>query len=145
MYNYTGAPWKTQQQVRKILAEEYSNGPGGLGGNDDAGQMSAWYVFSSIGFYPVDPISGEYQLSSPIFDRVLINLAGGRKFEIICHKTGNDSKYIYQTKWNGKMYPNNFIRYKDIMQGGKLELYLQNEPDKKWAAAPQFQTKGLSN
>jgi putative alpha-1,2-mannosidase len=62
MYNYTASPWKTQTTVRKILSEEYSNGPGGLGGNDDAGQMSAWYIFAAMGFYPVNPVSGQYLL-----------------------------------------------------------------------------------
>ena len=75
MYNFTDAPWKTQKTVRGILNEEYSDGPGGLGGNDDAGQMSAWYVFAALGFYPVDPVSNEYQLCSPLFDSVTIRLA----------------------------------------------------------------------
>ena len=94
-------------------------------------KCSAWYVFAAMGFYPVDPVSGEYQLSSPIFDRVVINLTNGKKFEVISHKKNDQSKYTYQVQWNGKGYKKNFVRYTDIMQGGKLELYLQNEPYKK--------------
>jgi predicted alpha-1,2-mannosidase len=131
MYNYTNAPWKTQEKVQNIVAEEYSDGPGGLSGNDDAGQMSAWYVFAAIGFYPVNPVSAEYALASPIFDRVTINLPGGKKFEIICHKKDKDSKHTYSAKWNGKTFTSNFFRYTDIVKGGKLELYLQSKPSKK--------------
>lgn len=76
MYNYSSSPWKTQREVRKILNEEYSDGPGGLSGNDDAGQMSAWYVFASVGFYPLNPVSGEYLLCSPLFDKVNLQLPG---------------------------------------------------------------------
>jgi predicted alpha-1,2-mannosidase len=130
MYNYTASPWKTQDAVRKILAEEYSDGPGGLGGNDDAGQMSAWYMFASMGFYPVNPISGEFMLCSPLFDKVSISLPKGKLFEIICHKTTKNARYIHAVKWNGSITKNNTIRYGQIMQGGKLEIYLQDTPDK---------------
>lgn len=140
MYNYTASPWKTQEQVRKILEEEYGNGPGGLGGNDDAGQMSAWYLFASMGFYPVNPVSGEYLLCTPIFSHVTVSLPQGKTFEIICH---NNGKYIHQTKWNGIIQTNNFISYSNIMKGGKLELYLQDTPDKAWGSKPDNQPKGI--
>lgn len=145
MYNYTASPWKTQREVRKILAEEYSNGPGGLGGNDDAGQMSAWYMFASMGFYPVNPIAGEYLLCSPIFDHISIKLPGGKAFEIICHKSSKAAQYIHLAKWNNKVLSTNFITYSNIMRGGKLELYLQDKPDKTWANQPQNQPKGMGN
>lgn len=144
MYNYTPSPWKTQREVRKILAEEYSSGPGGLGGNDDAGQMSAWYLFAAMGFYPVNPVSGEYLLSSPIFDRVTITLPKGKKFEIISYKSTAKAQYIKQVKWKGVALNRNFIRYADIMKGGKLEIYLQDRPDKNWAATPNQQPKGMN-
>lgn len=134
MYNYTASPWKTQQRVRKILAEEYSSGPGGLGGNDDAGQMSAWYIFASMGFYPVDPVSGEYILCTPVFDKVSLSLPNGKTFQIICHQTGRSAGYISRATWNGAPYTNNFITYNNIMQGGTLELYLQDTPDKVWGS-----------
>jgi len=127
MYNYTPSPWKTQDAVRKILANEYSDGPGGLGGNDDAGQMSAWYMFASMGFYPLNPVSGEFMLCSPLFDKVSVALPNGKLFEVSCHKTGKGAKYIYAVKWNGKAVSKTIIHYSDIMRGGKLEIYLRDK------------------
>jgi len=143
MYNYTPSPWKTQAAVRKILANEYSDGPGGLGGNDDAGQMSAWYMFAAMGFYPVSPISGEYLLCSPLFNQVSINLQSGKKFSITCHKSNPKATYIHLIKLNGKLMPNNYINYRDIMNGGQLDVYMQNTPDKNWANTPDRQPKGM--
>ena len=128
MYNYTAAPWKTQQVVRQILNEEYSDGPGGLSGNDDAGQMSAWYVFAAIGMYPLDPVSGEHLLCSPIFDKITLQLPGKKKLQIVCHKQKVGDSYIQQIKLNGTPYKKNFINYTDIMKGGVLDLYLQATP-----------------
>jgi len=143
MYNYTANCWKTQKEVRAILAREYSDGPGGLGGNDDAGQMSAWYIFASMGFYPLNPISGEYLLCSPIFDRVTINLPGGKILSIVTHAKSKKAKYICAVKWNGKMYAKNFINYASLVNGGRLDIYLQNLPDKTWASKTEDQPEGL--
>lgn len=128
LYNYTASPWKTQQVVRHILQEEYSDGPGGLSGNDDAGQMSAWYVFAAIGLYPVDPVSGEHLLCSPIFDKVTLQLPGNKKLQIVCHKQSAGDTYIKQVRLNGQLYQKNFITYAVIMKGGVLEIYLQQKP-----------------
>ncbi len=128
MYNYTGNPWKTQKEVRRILAEEYNEGAGGLSGNDDAGQMSAWYVFAAMGFYPVNPVSGEYQLSSPIFDSVSIQTAAAKLFQIFTHKLSPGSSYISKILWNGKPYYKRFITYNMIKQGGRLEMWLTDNP-----------------
>jgi predicted alpha-1,2-mannosidase len=128
MYNYTPSPWKTQVVVRRILAEEYNDGPGGLGGNDDAGQMSAWYMFASMGFYPLNPVSGEFILCSPLFNKVAIKLKNGRKFRIYCYGLAQQNKYIQAVKLNGRTITDNLIRYTDIMKGGKLEIYLKNTP-----------------
>jgi len=124
LYNYTAAPYKTQEQVRKILTEEYSDGPGGLSGNDDAGQMSAWYLFAAIGFYPVNPVSNQYQLCSPLFDTINIELPHHKNLKIICSKKTKDAFYIQRVKWNGTPYEKNYINYEDLMQGGKLEFTL---------------------
>ena len=124
LYNYTAAPFKTQEQVRKILAEEYSDGPGGLSGNDDAGQMSAWYLFAALGFYPVNPVSNNYQLCSPLFDTISIELPHHKNLKIICSKKTKDAFYIQRVKWNGTPYEKNYINYEDLMQGGKLEFTL---------------------
>ncbi len=143
MYNFTGNSWKTQREVRAILANEYNDGPGGLGGNDDAGQMSAWYMFAAMGFYPLNPISGEYLLCSPIFDQVSIKLPDGKKFSIITHKASKKAMYINAVKWNGEAYTKNYITYGGIKKGGRLEIFLQDTPCKNWAARVKDQPKGL--
>jgi predicted alpha-1,2-mannosidase len=124
MYNYTANPRKTQEVVRQILQEEYSDGPGGLSGNDDAGQMSAWYVFAAIGLYPLNPVSGEYMLSSPIFDRIQISLPAGKQLAIICHKRTPASRYINKVLFNGKRYDRS-ISHHLIARGGTMEYWLE--------------------
>jgi predicted alpha-1,2-mannosidase len=126
LYNYTSSPFKTQKAVREIITNEYSDGPGGLSGNDDAGQMSAWYVFASLGFYPVNPVSNEYQLTSPLFDQVKIKINGENTFEIVTHKSAADALYINKVHLNGKLYEKNYITYDQIIDGGKLEFWLKN-------------------
>lgn len=143
LYNYTSSPYKTQREVRKILAEEYSDGAGGLSGNDDAGQMSAWYVFAAMGFYPVDPVSNKYLLTSSLFDKVTVKLQGNKLFELRTHKTSAISLYIQQVKWNGKLYNKNFITYSMIMQGGKLELWLTDQPTQ-WGSSLSSRPTGLT-
>lgn len=132
MYNYTASPWKTHLKVKEILANEYSDGPGGLSGNDDAGQMSAWYVFAALGFYPVDPVSNYYQLTSPLFDRITIKLPSNKTLRILTHKKTRTSGHISSVKWNGKPYLKNYLTYEAIQKGGLIEILLQDEPDKKW-------------
>lgn len=124
MYNFTASPWKTQQQVTKILKEEYDDGAGGLSGNDDAGQMSAWYIFAAMGFYPVDPVSNDYQICTPLFDKVSIRTNKGM-FEIIVHRSTNNKGVIKEMKWKGEKYINYKIRYEMIMKGGKLEMWVE--------------------
>ncbi|MGI4021559.1 MAG: GH92 family glycosyl hydrolase [Janthinobacterium lividum] len=144
MYNFTSSPWKTQRTIKDILDNEYSDGPGGLSGNDDAGQMSAWYLFASMGFYPLNPVSGEYLLCSPIFDQVSIQLPNGKKLEINTHKNSSTSKYIAAVNWNGSPFSKNYITYQQLLKGGKLEFTLQEQPDKNWNTKPENQPSGLS-
>jgi predicted alpha-1,2-mannosidase len=144
MYNYTAAPWKTQKVVREILQTEYNDGAGGLSGNDDAGQMSAWYVFAAIGFYPVDPVSGNYILCAPVFDNIRIPLPRDRVFEIICHKNAPTDQYISSIKLNGKLYSKNYIRHSDLVKGGQFEIYLQSGPSSGWGTAVKHQPPGLA-
>jgi predicted alpha-1,2-mannosidase len=143
MYNYTSSPWKTQQIVREILNREYNDGPGGLSGNDDAGQISAWYIFAAIGFYPVDPVSGNYVLCSPLFDTIRINMPEQKTFEIICHKKNSTDQYIHRITFNGKKYAENYIRYSDLIKGGKFEIWLQAEPAS-WGADMQSQPPSVT-
>jgi len=143
MYNFTESPWKTQNQVIKILKEEYSDGPGGLGGNDDAGQMSAWYIFASMGFYPVNPVSGEYICCTPLFEKITIQLPGNKKFEITCKKASPNAIFINKMLLNNKLYNKNFITHSLIVKGGKLEIWLQNEPSN-WGNRVEDRGKGMS-
>ncbi|WP_240768483.1 GH92 family glycosyl hydrolase [Olivibacter sp. XZL3] len=143
LYNYTRSPWKTQARVRQLLEEEYSDGPGGLSGNDDAGQMSAWYVFASLGFYPVDPISGSYLLTSPFYKEYEMLLPDGKKWIVTCDKDPEDHPYIRSVRLNGRDLGRNYIRYEEIMRGGQLEFYLAKEPTA-WGANEQEQVKGLA-
>ncbi len=142
MYNYTASPWKTQKEVGKIIAEEYSDGPGGLSGNDDAGQMSAWYVFAALGFYPVNPVSGEYQLCSPLFDKTTLLLTGGKKMEIVCNKATSNAKYIDRVVLNGKPHEINYITHQQISKGGKLEFWLVEKPGS-WGNKASSRSAGL--
>ena len=133
LYNYTGSPSKTQAAVKKILEEEYSDGPGGLSGNDDAGQMSAWYVFAAMGFYPVNPASGEYVLTAPLFDKVQLHSAG-KPFTILTKRTSAKAVYIRAVRWNGLNYSKNYITWDMIRKGGTLEISLAEIPGQ-WGAA----------
>lgn len=143
MYNYTASPFKTQQQVKKILAEEYSDGPGGLSGNDDAGQMSAWYVFAAMGFYPVNPVGNEYLLCTPLFDHVTIGISEKKKMELICHTSAASAIYIKKVYYNGKPYNKNFITYSMLLNGGKLEFWLEDQPTT-WGSDNKNQPSGLT-
>jgi predicted alpha-1,2-mannosidase len=143
MYNYTSAPWKTQKVVREILNGEYNDGPGGLSGNDDAGQISAWYVFGAIGFYPVDPVSGTYIMCSPLFDSIQIKLPGNKYFKIVCHKKNEDDQYISGVKLNGKEYSKNYINHADLVKGGRFDIWLQSTPAS-WGSEVNDQPKELA-
>lgn len=144
MYNFTNAPWKTQQYVKEILDKEYSDGPGGLGGNDDAGQMSAWYIFASMGFYPLNPVSGEYLLTAPKFDAITLTTEKGKQFQVIATRKVKDAQYISSVKLNGKPYTKNYISYLDIVNGGKLEIQLQDKPNAQWGIGKANQPSSLS-
>lgn len=125
LYNYTTSPWKTQREVRRILASEYADGPGGLSGNDDAGQMSAWYVFAAMGLYPVDPVSGNYALCAPLFDRITLQLPGNKKAVIQVHKKTPEAAYIDQVLWNGARLKTLFIGHEQLVKGGRMDIWLR--------------------
>ncbi|MDD4395464.1 MAG: GH92 family glycosyl hydrolase [Bacteroidales bacterium] len=129
LYNFIGEPWKTQQLTRKIMTELYTSQPDGLCGNEDCGQMSAWYVMSAMGFYPVTPGNNEYIIGSPIFDTVTMNLENGKKFQIICHNQSDENQYIKSANYQGKPYHYSYITYDMIKDGGVLELTMSNQPN----------------
>jgi len=124
LYNYTAAPRKTQKLVTRILEEEYGDGPGGLSGNDDAGQMSAWYVFASLGFYPVDPVSNVYQITSPAFKQTGITFKTGKTLVIKTIKKTTKANYIARITLNGKTLIQNQITHQLLTKGGELIFYM---------------------
>jgi len=128
LYNYAGAPWKTQQRVHQIMDNLYDTAPGGLPGNDDCGQMSAWYIFSALGFYPVCPGSNEYVLGSPSVEKAVLNLENGKKFFIKALKLSPENIYVKSITFNGKPYNNLYITHGDIMEGGEMVFEMSNRP-----------------
>ena len=131
LYNYAGVPWKTQEKVRQIMHTLYSAAPEGLCGNEDCGQMSAWYVFSAIGFYPVTPGSEIYAIGSPLFDRVEIDIDGGGTF--VVEKDGA-GPYIGSASLNGKDWTRSWLSHSDIVRGGELELEMELVPSMRWGS-----------
>lgn len=107
----------------------YSDCPNGLQGNEDCGQMSAWYIFSAMGFYPVAPAGGDYVLGSPLFDKAEISLPEGKTFKIVALNNSPENKYIQSVKLNGKPYDKIWISHQDIMKGGMLELTMGSTPE----------------
>lgn len=133
LYNYVGAAWKTQQMVRQIMLSQYANTPNGLAGNDDAGQMSAWYVLSAMGFYPVTPGMDYYVIGAPLVDEATIKLENGRAFKIMAQNNNPENKYIQSATLNGKPYTKSYLKHEDIMKGGSLVFEMGNKPNKDWA------------
>lgn len=132
LYDYAGQPWKTQFYVAKVLNELYNNSSSGYSGNEDCGQMSSWYIFSAMGFYPVNPDSQEYAIGSPILKHVQINLPGGKIFTVDVTNTGKQNCYIQAIQLNGKKYTRPFIEQSDIIHGGELKFVMGNKPNKNW-------------
>ena len=130
LYPFIGQQWKTAEKVRQVFNIFYKATPDGLIGNEDCGQMSAWYIFSSLGFYPVNPVNGMFVFGSPIADEASITLNNGKNFKIIAINNNNQNKYIQSIKLNGKRYTKSYIMYNDIMNGGLLEYTMGNKPNK---------------
>lgn len=128
LYNYAGAPWKTQYRVRQIADLWFGDGPAGLSGDEDGGALCAWYVFAALGIYPVNPVSGEYALSSPMFKKAEIQLSDGKEFVIKADKASESNKYIKSVSLNGKKLERPFISHEDIMKGGVLKFELVDRP-----------------
>jgi predicted alpha-1,2-mannosidase len=143
LYNFAGQPWKSQQMVRKLLKEMYLPTPEGIIGNEDCGQMSAWYVLSSLGLYPVCPGSSQFVLSSPLFEKAIVRLANGKELII----TSNDpvrNTYINEVYWNDKPVTENYINYSQLMNGGSLRFVLDSKPNLKRGISSQSYPYSLS-
>jgi predicted alpha-1,2-mannosidase len=137
LYPYAGQPWKTADKVRYILDSLYTAQPDGLCGNEDVGQMSAWYVFSALGFYPVHPAGGEYVFGSPVFDKTTINVGGGKSFTVVIKNNSKENKYIQRATLNGSNYIKSSLLHNDIMNGGELIIEMGKKPSKTWGVAAQ--------
>ena len=132
LYDYAGQPWKTQSRVRQIMSEFYKATPDGLVGNEDCGQMSAWYVLTAAGFYPVTPGSTIYAIGSPLFSEVRFKLENGKTFAVVAHGTSDENVYIQSATLNGKPYSKSYLEHGDLMAGGELVLEMGPQPNPRW-------------
>ena len=132
LYNAVEQPWKTQQYAAKVMHELYQNSPAGLCGNEDCGQMSAWYVFSAMGFYPVDPVSGKYEIGTPLFPEMQMHLSNGNTFTVLAPTVSKENIYIQAVKLDGKPYSKSYITHEQIMEGATLEFEMGNTPGPVW-------------
>ncbi|HWB92568.1 MAG TPA: glycoside hydrolase family 92 protein, partial [Puia sp.] len=136
LYSYAGRQWQTAEKARYIVKQLYKDSVDGLSGNEDCGQMSAWYVFSSLGFYPVYPASGLYVLGSPLFDKAVLRLAGGKTFMVETVNNGPDRPYIQSVTLNGRPYSKSYILHSTILAGGVLRVTMGDKPNLTFGSAP---------
>lgn len=132
MYNYAGRPDKAAPMLRKMLNEMYLDQPDGLSGNEDVGQMSAWYILSSVGLYQVDPVGGRFVIGSPLFDKATVNVGGGKTFTVVAKNNSDKNIYVQSARLNGRTLKNSYVDFNDIRRGGTLELVMGPKPSK-WA------------
>lgn len=137
MYNYAGRPDKAAPMLRKMLNEMYLDQPDGLSGNEDVGQMSAWYILSSVGLYQVDPVGGRFVIGSPLFDKATVNVGGGKTFTVVAKNNSDKNIYVQSARLNGKTLKNSYVDFNDIRHGGTLELVMGPKPSK-WATTTAF-------
>ncbi|WP_283254646.1 GH92 family glycosyl hydrolase [Luteimonas galliterrae] len=135
LYAYAGQPWRTQERLKQIMDSQYAPRPDGLAGNDDLGQMSAWFVFTALGFYPVAPGSNQYVIGRPFLPRAVLNLPNGKRFTVIAEGLDDAHTYIGNATLNGKPLPRAYIEHGEIMAGGELKFTMQAQPNKEWATA----------
>ena len=145
LYNYVDKPWKTQEKVKEILKTQYKNAPDGHCGNEDCGQMSSWYILSSLGFYPVNPAQGVYSFGFPIFDKADINLENGKAFSVVVKNNTSTFQYIESVFLNGEKLNRNFITHNEIMQGGTLVFVKSKEPNKGMKGATALTSRMYKN
>lgn len=132
LFNKIGQPWKTAEYAAKVMHELYFNAPAGLCGNEDLGQMSAWFVMSAMGFYPVDPISGQYEIGTPLFKETKMHLANGKTFTVKAPEVSRENIYIKSVKIDGEPYTESYITHDQIMNGSTVEFEMTNEPGHIW-------------
>jgi len=145
LYNWAGEPWKTQLQIHRIVDKMYINKPDGLCGNDDCGQMSAWYIFSSLGFYPVCPGSNQYIIGSPCVNTAILKLDNGKTFIVKAPLLNKENIYIQSVSLNGVQWNKTWFTHGDILNGGELIFTMGPKPNKKWGTAPDSKPYSLSD
>ena len=145
LYNWTSQPWKTQYWLREIMDRMYINDIDGLHGNDDCGQMSAWYIFTAMGFYPVCPGSDQYVLGAPYLPYVKLSLPNGNVLEIKAPKVSARNRYVKKVRWNGQTYDKLYVCHEDLMQGGILEFDMSSSPNKSRGQKPESKPYSLSD
>jgi predicted alpha-1,2-mannosidase len=134
LYVYAGQPYKTQARVRSLMETMYSPNPDGMQGNEDVGQMSAWFLLSALGFYPVDAVSGNYVLGSPLFEQAVVHLGKGKKLEIEVHRTDPSHAYIQSFALHGKEQRRAWFHHSEIAHGGKLSFQMGPDPNQSFGA-----------
>ena len=144
MFNHAGQPWKTQQYVHEVMRVEYSAEPGGICGNEDAGQMSSWYVFAAMGFYPACPGVPEYAISSPLFPEMKMHLSNGKTFKVIANNVSEKNFYIQSATLNGQPYDKSYITHNDILSGATFVFEMGATPNKEWATSPESAPYSMS-
>lgn len=144
LYAYAGQPWRTQERLKQIMDSQYAPRPDGLAGNDDLGQMSAWFVFTALGFYPVAPASNQYVIGRPFLPRATLNLSNGKRFTVIAEGLDEGHTYIGDATLNGKPLPRAYIEHGEIMAGGELKFVMQAQPNRDWATASSQRPYSMS-
>ncbi|GLQ90815.1 GH92 family glycosyl hydrolase [Dyella flagellata] len=144
LYDYAGEAWKTQARLKQIMDNEYGPGPAGLIGNDDLGQMSAWYIFTALGFYPVTPASDEYAIGRPFVPRATLHLGNGRSFTVSAAPLDDAHPYVGQVTLNGKPLDRVYLKHADILAGGELHFTMQAQPNKDWGKAVSARPAAMS-
>jgi predicted alpha-1,2-mannosidase len=144
LYTYVGQPYKAQDRLRSLMDTMYDNQPDGLAGNEDCGQMSAWYVMSAMGFYAVDPINGNYVFGTPLFDKVSIELGNGKQFVLEAERSSPSDHFVESIAWNGADYDRIWFRHEDLTSGGRFLLKMSNRPNHNFGSASDLAPPSMS-
>lgn len=144
LYDYAGAPWKTQQRLKQIMDSQYGITPDGLVGNDDLGQMSAWYIFTALGFYPVTPASDEYAIGRPFVPKAVLHLPNGHTFTVVAEHLDGAHPYVGSITLDGRPLERVYLRHRDILAGGELRFVMQAEPNRQWGTAISARPTSMS-
>ncbi|AJP73991.1 GH92 family glycosyl hydrolase [Sphingomonas hengshuiensis] len=135
LYGFAGQPWRTQERLTQIVGSQYKPTPDGLSGNDDLGQMSAWLVFTALGFYPVAPGSNQYVIGRPFVDRAVLTLPNGKRFTVVASGLSDANRYVGKVTLNGRPLPRGYLRHEELVAGGELRFTMQPRPNRSWATA----------